>query len=97
MDWELGIGLVDRTGSTRLLAMAPLQRDVTASGVRLRVAESGAGPTVVLIHGLFVDHTSWDRVAELMTGRFRVIAPDLPGFGESERREVGRNQTTDQA
>jgi pimeloyl-ACP methyl ester carboxylesterase len=82
--------LVDRTGSTRLLAMAPLQRDVTASGVRLRVAESGVGPTVVLIHGLFVDHTSWDRVTELMTGRFRVIAPDLPGFGESEKPPPNR-------
>ena len=35
---------------------------VTASGVRLRVAEAGKGPPVILIHGLFVDHTSWDLV-----------------------------------
>lgn len=70
--------------------MATMHRDVTASGVRLRVAESGNGPCVVLIHGLFVDHTSWDRVRELMADRFRVIAPDLPGFGASEKPPPNR-------
>ena len=39
---------------------------------------------------MFVDHTSWDRVAEQMAGRFRVIAPDLPGFGASEKPPPNR-------
>jgi pimeloyl-ACP methyl ester carboxylesterase len=68
----------------------PVHRDVTASGVRLRVAEAGVGTPVILIHGLFVDHTSWDRVMPQLAESFRVIAPDLPGFGASEKPPPSR-------
>jgi len=64
---------------------AAAQRDVTASGIRLRVAEAGLGAPVVLLHGLFVDHRIWDGVAAVLAEDFRVVAPDLPGFGESEK------------
>src|SRR5689334_25405900 len=69
---------------------ARLHRDVTASGVRLRVAEDGSGPPVVLLHGLFVDHSSWDGVIASLCSDFRLIAPDLPGFGESEKPPASR-------
>lgn len=59
-------------------------RDVTARGVRLRVTEEGDGQRVVLLHGLFADHRTWDGVRPKLRGAFRVIAPDLPGFGQSE-------------
>ncbi|HEY0467868.1 MAG TPA: alpha/beta fold hydrolase, partial [Polyangiaceae bacterium] len=68
----------------------PLHRDVTASGIRLRVAEAGVGTPVILIHGLFVDHTSWDLVMLELAETFRVIAPDLPGFGSSEKPPPSR-------
>jgi len=61
------------------------ERDVTASGIRLRVVEGGAGPPVVLVHGLFMDHRTWDGVRVDLSQRFRVITPDLPGFGQSEK------------
>jgi pimeloyl-ACP methyl ester carboxylesterase len=61
------------------------ERDVTASGVRLRVLDGGAGPPVVLIHGLFMDNRTWTSVRVELCRRFRVIAPDLPGFGQSEK------------
>jgi pimeloyl-ACP methyl ester carboxylesterase len=67
-----------------------VQRDVTASGVRLRVAESGSGQPVLLIHGLFVDHSSWDLVMPELAEHFRVVAPDLPGFGASEKPPSSR-------
>jgi pimeloyl-ACP methyl ester carboxylesterase len=51
----------------------------------LRVAEDGEGPTVLFIHGLFVDHTTWTGVARELCDEFRVVALDLPGFGESEK------------
>ncbi len=63
----------------------PVHRDVTASGVRLRVTERGEGPAVVLLHGLFADHTTWDAVGDELASEFHVVAPDLPGFGESEK------------
>jgi pimeloyl-ACP methyl ester carboxylesterase len=70
--------------------MAAVHRDVTASGVRLRVSEEGAGPPVILLHGLFVDHSCWDGLIPLMRDEFRLIAPDLPGFGESEKPAASR-------
>lgn len=65
--------------------LEPLQRDVTGKGVRVRVAEYGQGEPVILLHGLFYDCTTWDRVGHDLSDSFRVIAPDLPGFGESEK------------
>jgi pimeloyl-ACP methyl ester carboxylesterase len=65
-------------------------RDVTASGVRLRVVERGEGPKVVLLHSLFMDHTTWNAVATELANDFRVITPDLPGYGESEKPAPSR-------
>jgi pimeloyl-ACP methyl ester carboxylesterase len=70
--------------------VGPVHRDVTASGVRLRVAEAGDGPSLILIHGLFVDHSSWDLVTPELAESFHVIAPDLPGFGASEKPPPSR-------
>lgn len=65
--------------------LEPIQRDVTGKGVRLRVAECGQGDPVILLHGLFFDCTTWNRVGRELSDSFRIIAPDLPGFGESEK------------
>lgn len=67
-------------------------RDVTARGVRMRVLEAGsrATPPVVLIHGFLVNHQSFDDVIDELAERFFVIAPDLPGFGESEKPNPAR-------
>lgn len=64
--------------------MDALRRDLTAGGVRLRVAEIGSGPSIVLLHGVFQDGTTWSPVARELAPGFRVVMPDLPGFGESE-------------
>ena len=67
-------------------------RDVTARGVRTRVLEAGSerAPTLVLLHGLFASHRSFEDVIEDLGTRFHVIAPDLPGFGESEKPSPAR-------
>lgn len=65
-------------------------RDVTASGVRLRVVERGDGPTLVLLHSLFMDHSTWSAVAGELCRDYRVITPDLPGYGESEKPAPSR-------
>jgi pimeloyl-ACP methyl ester carboxylesterase len=65
-------------------------RDVTASGVRLRVVERGSGPKLVLLHSLFMDHSTWNAVAAELSGDYCVIAPDLPGYGESEKPAASR-------
>jgi pimeloyl-ACP methyl ester carboxylesterase len=39
------------------------------------------GPTLVLLHGVGLDHTVWEPVTALLSDRFTVLAPDLPGHG----------------
>ncbi len=48
------------------------------------VAAAGNEP-LVLLHGIFAEKDHWVDFARPLTGRYRVIAPDLPGFGESGR------------
>ncbi|MEX2555467.1 MAG: alpha/beta hydrolase [Actinomycetota bacterium] len=59
------------------------ERTVVASGVRMFVREEGAGDPVVLLHGFPQTGACWGAVAERLAKRYRVIVPDLPGFGRS--------------
>lgn len=43
----------------------------------------GAGPDVMLLHGLGTNLASWDRVVPTVSDRFRVVLVDLPGHGRS--------------
>ncbi len=67
-------------------------RDVTARGVRTRVVEAGEGngPPLLLLHGVMVSHREFDDVIDPFAERFHVIAPDFPGFGESEKPNPAR-------
>jgi pimeloyl-ACP methyl ester carboxylesterase len=61
------------------------QVEVSADGVSLSCYVVGKGPAVVLLHGLGGTKTTWlPLMAGLGTSR-RVIVPDLPGHGESEK------------
>jgi pimeloyl-ACP methyl ester carboxylesterase len=62
--------------------------DVVADGIRLRVLEAGQGPALFLIHGLSASHDIWEHVVDEFADRFRVIAPDLPGHGESAKPDA---------
>jgi pimeloyl-ACP methyl ester carboxylesterase len=70
----------------------PVVRDVTARGVRMRVLEAGADrrPALILIHDFLVSRLEFDDVIDPLAERFHVIAPDLPGFGESEKPNPAR-------
>jgi haloacetate dehalogenase len=57
--------------------------DVSQAAGRLRVATGGAGPPVLLLHGFPQTHLAWRAVAPLLAERFRVVCPDLPGYGAS--------------
>ena len=47
--------------------------------------EGGGGEPLVLLHGFSADKDSWLQVSRYLTPHFRVIVPDLPGFGESTK------------
>jgi pimeloyl-ACP methyl ester carboxylesterase len=59
-------------------------RNVNAGGVRLHVAEAGEGDPVILQHGWPQHWYAWRHVIPKLAERYRVIAPDLRGFGWSE-------------
>lgn len=48
--------------------------------------EGGTGEPIVLLHGFGADKDHWTQFAEFLTDSYRIIAPDLPGFGESSKR-----------
>ena len=48
------------------------------------VAEGGEGPPVLLLHGFPETHLGWEGVAPQLTAAFRVLAPDLRGYGASQ-------------
>jgi pimeloyl-ACP methyl ester carboxylesterase len=60
-------------------------RELEVNGVRLHVVIEGAGPDVLLLHGFPDSHALWRHtIPPLVAAGYRVIAPDLRGFGESE-------------
>jgi pimeloyl-ACP methyl ester carboxylesterase len=59
------------------------QRWVTVEGRPVNVVELGDGPALLLLHGLGGSWQNWLETIPHFARRFRVIAPDLPGFGGS--------------
>lgn len=60
----------------------------------------GAGVPLILVHGIGASKDHWPPLAAQIGGRFRILAPDLPGFGESthdgvDTSMVGQAQTLD--
>jgi pimeloyl-ACP methyl ester carboxylesterase len=64
------------------------RRDLVIDGLRLHVAEAGSGPPLLLVHGLTASHAVWQPTIEAFADRWRVIAPDLPGHGESAKPDA---------
>jgi pimeloyl-ACP methyl ester carboxylesterase len=59
-------------------------RIVRAGQVDLQVMERGRGMPILLAHGFPLDHSMWDPQIEHLAKRWRVVAPDLRGFGGSQ-------------
>jgi pimeloyl-ACP methyl ester carboxylesterase len=64
------------------------------SNVRLHYVVAGEGPPVVLLHGWPQTWFSWRKVIPLLANRYRVIAPDLRGLGDSSRPTSGYDKRT---
>jgi pimeloyl-ACP methyl ester carboxylesterase len=64
-------------------------RSVEANGIHLRIAELGEGPAVLLCHGFPESWYSWrHQLAALAAAGFHAIAPDMRGYGRSDRPEA---------
>jgi pimeloyl-ACP methyl ester carboxylesterase len=58
-------------------------RTAGVDGVQLHYLTAGRGPTVILLHGYAETSRMWRPIIPLLAEKFTVIAPDLPGIGDS--------------
>jgi pimeloyl-ACP methyl ester carboxylesterase len=62
-----------------------VERDVSVNGVSLHCLVEGEGPLVVLLHGFPETSHAWHKQIPALAKHFRVVAPDLRGYGGSDK------------
>lgn len=72
-------------------ALAEHGRFLDWNGRSIYYVEKGQGEPLILIHGFGSSHFTWSRVMDQMSQHYRVIAPDLLGFGYSDKPDVQYN------
>jgi triacylglycerol lipase len=68
----------------------------TASGFEMPYLEGGSGDVLVLVHGFAGDKDNFTRLAGHLVKHYRVIVPDLPGFGDATRDTTANYRMADQ-
>ncbi len=69
-------------------------RTAAVDGVTFHYLTAGHGPAVVLLHGYTQTSRMWRPIIPLLAKKFTVIAPDLPGIGESSVPKDGVDMKT---
>ena len=75
--------------TTELIAMAPLarsKRKIRTFAGDIAYLRTGQGPALVLLHGIPSSSYLWRDVIEPLSATFEVLAPDLLGYGDSDKR-----------
>jgi pimeloyl-ACP methyl ester carboxylesterase len=66
-------------------------RDAKIDNVQLHYLTAGKGPAVILLHGFAETSRMWRPLIPLLAEKFTVIAPDLPGIGDSSIPDNSEN------
>jgi pimeloyl-ACP methyl ester carboxylesterase len=64
-------------------------RTATVHGLKLHYLTAGHGPAVLLLHGYTETSRMWRPIIPQLAEKFTVVAPDLPGIGESDVPQAG--------
>lgn len=81
--------LVAGHSSAHAAADAITSQSAEVNGVKLHYLKAGHGPAVILLHGYTQTSRMWRPIMPLLAEKFTVIAPDLPGIGDSEIPKSG--------
>ena len=71
-----------------------MSKDADVDGLKLHYTMGGHGPAVVLLHGFAETSRMWTPILPVLGEKFTVIAPDLPGIGDSSIPANGINMKT---
>lgn len=66
-----------------------MEKYCSVDGKTIKYLDEGTGDCIVLIHGLGGHSGRWEKVIPELSKSYRVIAPDLPGFGDSDKPRYG--------
>jgi pimeloyl-ACP methyl ester carboxylesterase len=90
------LGLIASPQLARAAAadVAISSRTAQVDGVKLHYLTAGHGPAVLLIHGYTQTSLMWKPIIPLLAEKFTVIAPDLPGIGDSSIPADGLDMKT---
>jgi pimeloyl-ACP methyl ester carboxylesterase len=66
-----------------------LSRSADMDGAKVHYTTGGSGPAVILLHGFAETSRMWTPILPTLAAKFTVIAPDLPGIGESSIPSAG--------
>ncbi|HEU4977422.1 MAG TPA: alpha/beta fold hydrolase [Solirubrobacteraceae bacterium] len=83
-DLHLGVGFLAATSGMTDEARLRF-RTLEAGRLKIAAMEAGRGPAVLALHGLGATKASFMPTLAALADRFRVIAIDLPGFGDSDK------------
>ena len=84
----LALSLTATVASSQELGSIPAglsSEHITIRGVRLHYVKGGSGPLVLLVHGFGQNWAKWSGVMPALAKSFTVVAPDLPGLGDSDQ------------
>jgi pimeloyl-ACP methyl ester carboxylesterase len=71
-----------------------VSRTAEIDGVKLRYTTGGHGPSLILLHGYAETSRMWAPILPVLGEKFTVIAPDLPGIGDSDIPTNGLDMKT---
>ncbi|PYY14164.1 MAG: alpha/beta hydrolase [Acidobacteria bacterium] len=75
---------VSLAANANLATEAIASKTAKIDGLKFHYLTSGRGPAVILLHGYTQTSRMWRPIIPLLADKFTVIAPDLPGIGDSD-------------
>ena len=91
---SMGFALFPPASGAGWTGTTVIERTAEIDGVRLHYLTAGHGPAVILLHGYAETSRMWRPIVPLLADKFTVIAPDLPGIGESSIPASGLDMKT---
>ena len=86
--------LLPAIAQTTPAPLAITARDALVNGIKLHYLTAGSGPAVILLHGYAQTSRMWRPIIPLLAQKFTVVAPDLPGIGDSDIPKDGLDMKT---